>query len=163
MKNRLKLLRKELGLNQQEFANKVGVNRGTLANYEVGRNEPIDAVVKLICDKFHVNESWLRTGEGEMFIEVDQKDDIQRMVDEMLANDSADLKRRLVAAILRLSPEQIRAGVEWIKATFDLVESSAADEEAEIEEKVDSYRHELEAEAASGKSGASRTGSEKEA
>ena len=98
-----------------------------------------------------------------MFIEVDQKDDIQRMVDEMLANDSADLKRRLVAAILRLSPEQIRAGVEWIKATFDLVESSAADEEAEIEEKVDSYRHELEAEAASGKSGASRTGSEKEA
>ena len=163
MKNRLKLLRKELGLNQQEFANKVGVNRGTLANYEVGRNEPIDAVVKLICDKFHVNETWLRTGEGEMFIEVDQKDDIQRMVDEMLANDSADLKRRLVAAILRLSPEQIRAGVEWIKATFDLVESSAADEETEIEEKVDSYRHELEAEAASGKSGASRTGSEKEA
>ena len=163
MKERLKSLRKELGYTQQTFAEKIGIKRNTFAQYENGRNEPIDAVVKLICDKFHVNENWLRTGEGEMFIEVDQKDDIQRMVDEMLANDSADLKRRLVAAILRLSPEQIRAGVEWIKATFDLVESSAADEEAEIEEKVDSYRHELEAEAASGKSGASRTGSEKEA
>ena len=163
MKERLKSLRKELGYTQQTFAEKIGIKRNTFAQYENGRNEPIDAVVKLICDKFHVNENWLRTGEGDMFIEVDQKDDIQRMVDEMLANDSADLKRRLVAAILRLSPEQIRAGVEWIKATFDLVESSAADEEAEIEEKVDSYRHELEAEAASGKSGASRTGSEKEA
>lgn len=163
MKDRLKQLRNKEGFTQQEFADKIGIQRSTYAKYEIGRNEPIDAVVKLICDKFHVNENWLRTGEGEMFIEVDQKDDIQRMVDEMLANDSADLKRRLVAAILRLSPEQIRAGVEWIKATFDLVESSAADEEAEIEEKVDSYRHELEAEAASGKSGASRTGSEKEA
>lgn len=163
MKERLKQLRKAIGLNQQEFAEKLKIGRSTIANYEAGTREPIEAVISLICKTWNVNENWLRTGEGEMFIEADQKDEIQRMVDEMLANDSADLKRRLVAAILRLSPEQIRAGVEWIKATFDLVESSAADEEAEIEEKVDSYRHELEAEAASGKSGASRTGSEKEA
>lgn len=64
---RIKKLRKVLDLTQQEFANRIGIKRNTIANYEAGRNAPIDSVVSLICREFGVNEAWLRTGEGEMF------------------------------------------------------------------------------------------------
>lgn len=64
---RLKLLRNILGYTQQEFANNLKIKRGTIANYELGRNKPIDAVIFLICQKYNVNEKWLRTGTGDMF------------------------------------------------------------------------------------------------
>ncbi|MCD8348790.1 MAG: helix-turn-helix transcriptional regulator [Lachnospiraceae bacterium] len=68
MKNRIKKIRKELDLTQQEFADRIGIKRGAVANYEIGRNMPADSVISLICREFHVNEEWLRTGEGDMFI-----------------------------------------------------------------------------------------------
>lgn len=67
MKDRIKNLRKSLDMTQQEFADRIGVKRNTIGQYEIGRNEPIDTVINLICREFGVNEEWLRTGNGEMF------------------------------------------------------------------------------------------------
>ena len=67
MNERIKKLRRELDLTQQEFADKISVKRGAIANYEIGRNVPSDSVVSLICREFNVNEEWLRNGTGEMF------------------------------------------------------------------------------------------------
>lgn len=68
MCERIKKLRKTLDLTQQEFASRIGIKRNTIANYETGRNEPVDTVISLICREFSVNQEWLRTGEGEMFV-----------------------------------------------------------------------------------------------
>ena len=54
-------------MTQQEFAERIGIKRNTIANYETGRNDPVDSVISLICREFNVREEWLRTGEGEMF------------------------------------------------------------------------------------------------
>lgn len=67
MNERIKKLRRELSLTQQEFADKISIKRGAVANYEIGRNIPTDAVVSLICREFNVSENWLRFGTGEMF------------------------------------------------------------------------------------------------
>lgn len=67
MNERIKKLRKILDLTQQEFGDRLGIKRNTIATYESGRNDPIDAVVSLICKEFNVNEEWLRDGVGEMF------------------------------------------------------------------------------------------------
>ena len=67
MKDRIKKLRKSLDMKQQEFADRIGVKRNTIGQYEIGRNEPIDTVINLICREFGVSEEWLRTGSGEMF------------------------------------------------------------------------------------------------
>ncbi len=64
---RIKKLRKSLDLTQQKFGQRIGIKGNTVAQYELGRNEPIDAVLSLICREFNVREEWLRTGEGEMF------------------------------------------------------------------------------------------------
>ena len=71
MNERIKKLRRTLDLTQQEFADRIGVKRGTIANYEIARNEPTDSIVSLICREFNVSEKWLRTGEGDMFLPKD--------------------------------------------------------------------------------------------
>jgi transcriptional regulator with XRE-family HTH domain len=71
MNERLKELRKALSMTQEEFSVKIGISRGSLANYEVGRNIPIDGIIRSICREFNVYEEWLRTGNGEMFEEHD--------------------------------------------------------------------------------------------
>ena len=87
MKDRLKSLRKELGLTQEEFAKRINIKRNTLANYEIGRNNPIDAVISLICKEFNVNEKWLRTGSGEMFKESAPSEEVGYFVESLLEND----------------------------------------------------------------------------
>lgn len=67
MKDRLKELRKALGLTQQEFADRIGVHRGNIATYETRDGSPGSSVITLICREFGVREEWLRTGEGPMF------------------------------------------------------------------------------------------------
>ena len=167
MKDRLKQLRKELGLTQQEFSDQIGIKRNTFSQYENGRNEPIDAVIKLICGKFNVNEDWLRTGEGEMFVQVSRADELQRLIDASLSEESGEFKRRIATAIMRLTPEQLRICTDWIKETFNLVDVPAADPEPEreltIDEKLDAYRKELEAQEEVRRLEASPTGNEKEA
>ena len=161
MQDRLKELRKTLGLTQQEFADKIGIQRGTYAKYEIGRNEPIDAVIRLICTTFNVNEEWLRNGSGEMFVQRDPFNEVYKMVNDMLGDESSDFKRRLVTAILRLSPEQLRYARQWMIETFDLPQAAAdpdpEEREPTIDEKVAAYRAELEAEEASKKLEASQT------
>ena len=68
MKDRIKKIRKELDLTQQKFADRIGVKQNTVAQYEMGRNVPIDSVISLICREFNVSEVWLREGTGEMFV-----------------------------------------------------------------------------------------------
>lgn len=67
MKERLKKLRKALDLTQQEFADRIGISRGNIATYETREGSPGNSVINLICREFNVSETWLRTGEGEMF------------------------------------------------------------------------------------------------
>lgn len=87
MKDRIKQLRSALGLTQEKFAERLGVKRNTIATYEIGRNEPIDAVVSLMCKEFNVNEKWLRTGEGEMFLPVLEEDEVAAYVSELLEDN----------------------------------------------------------------------------
>lgn len=90
MNERIRLLRKELGLNQSDFGNKIGVKQGTVAGYESGARTPLDAVVSSICREFDVNEGWLRTGEGEMFEQMTEQQKLLKYTGMLLKDkDSA--------------------------------------------------------------------------
>lgn len=90
MNERIRLLRKELGLNQSDFGNKIGVKQGTVAGYESGVRTPLDAVVSSICREFDVNEEWLRTGEGEMFEQMTEQQKLLKYTGMLLKDkDSA--------------------------------------------------------------------------
>ena len=66
--DRMKKLRKALDLTQTAFAARIGSVQNTVTGYESGRRNPSAPVISLICREFGVNEEWLRTGNGEMFI-----------------------------------------------------------------------------------------------
>lgn len=84
MNERLKEIRRKENLTQQEFADRLNIKRGTIANYEIGRNVPIDAVITLICKEFKINESWLRTGQGDMYKKRLPVDEVSDYVEELL-------------------------------------------------------------------------------
>lgn len=64
---RIKELRKNLNLTQNDFGNRIGVKANTIGNYELLLRNPSNAVIHSICIEFNVNENWLKSGEGEMF------------------------------------------------------------------------------------------------
>ena len=106
MNDRLKKLRKALDLTQQEFADRIGVKRNSLANYETGRNTPIDAIIVSICREFNVNEEWLRTGAGDMFLPVDRNADIAKLTKLLLNEESDSFKNRFVSILANLTVEE---------------------------------------------------------
>ena len=75
-------------MTQQEFADRVGISRGNIGAYEVGKNAPSDAVISLICREFHVNEEWLRTGNGEMFVKETPDEEFMRMAKAVASGDT---------------------------------------------------------------------------
>lgn len=90
MNERIKKLRKTLELTQQTFADRIGLKRNTVAQYEIGRNEPIDAVILSICREYNVNEKWLRTGEGDMFIQLPKEDEYMKAATSLSKDNDKD-------------------------------------------------------------------------
>ena len=87
MKDRIKKIRKEVKLTQVQFGEKIGVKGNTVTNYESGLRTPTHAVIKSICREFNVDENWLRTGEGEMFLPVLEEDEMALYVSELLEDE----------------------------------------------------------------------------
>lgn len=83
------------------------MKRNSIANYEIGRNEPIDAVIALICREFGVDELWLRTGSGEMFQARSREDELDALITQLWRDDpsSDSFKSRFIAAALRIGPD----------------------------------------------------------
>lgn len=106
MKERIKAIRKELNLTQQEFANRMGVKRNPIAGCEAGRTEPSQSLISLICRTYNVNEVWLRTGEGEMFVPRTRHDEIAIFLGDLSGGNGSEFQQRLVSVMAKLTKEQ---------------------------------------------------------
>jgi transcriptional regulator with XRE-family HTH domain len=62
-------LRHALNLTQPKFAEKICISKGYIASLELGKKTVNDRIIRLICTAFNVSETWLRTGEGAMFLD----------------------------------------------------------------------------------------------
>ena len=113
MNERIKEIRKTLGLTQQAFADKIGVKRNTVALYELGESGISDSVIKLICREFHINETWLRTGEGEMQKELSREAEIGAFLADVFEDDD-DFRRSFVSALAKLDVNDWKKISEFI-------------------------------------------------
>lgn len=66
MKDRIKLIRNSVKMNQTEFGKQIGVSRDIIASYETGRVTPPQMAIEMICTKFHISKEWLVDGVGDM-------------------------------------------------------------------------------------------------
>lgn len=107
MKDRIKLIRKNFNLTQQEFADKLGISKQNIVNYECRSKIPSQSAVTNICRTFSVNETWLLTGEGEMFAPADREQEIASIAATLINEDENSFRYKLVKLAAQLSEEQI--------------------------------------------------------
>ena len=105
MKDRFKELRKELNVTQQEFADKLKISRNFVAQIEMGSKVPSDRTSDDVCREFNVNEEWLRTGNGDMFVPGIKDKQIYAMLADVMKSGEDSFRHRLVSALARLDDE----------------------------------------------------------
>lgn len=109
---RIKEVRKEVHLTQQAFAEKINLKRNTVASYEIGVLEPSDRTISDICREFQINETWLRSGEGDMKTQ-EMLDDSERMVNLMRgANEN---KKKLIRIIADMPDELLDEMLTYLR------------------------------------------------
>lgn len=109
MNERLKILRKSLNLTQKEFGEKIGIKGNTITTYEKGIRTPSEAIIFSICREFNVNENWLRTGEGEMFLRLNNDEEFELICEYIRVKDP--IIKEILLSYWRLPDEQ-KAGVK---------------------------------------------------
>ena len=92
MNDRIAQVRKQAGLTQEKFAEKIGLTRNFVWMIEKGDRVPSDRTITDICREFRVSETWLRTGEGEMFIPMDADEELARVLTEIKLSDGHPIK-----------------------------------------------------------------------
>ena len=158
---RIKALRTNKGLTQEEFAQAVSVVRSHISLVEAGKREPSELMIKSIISAFpDISAQWLRTGEGDMFQEASDKDQIVAMLGDL---ELPEITERFAVAYTSLSEQEQRVVNNYIRSVIaDLVakyhkeEAIHEDAEPSYEERKRILVQELEdEEATGGKSSAS--------
>lgn len=103
---RIRYLRKDiLKLTQQEFSDSLKISRSNMGNIEIGRIAVTDRVICDICEKFNINEEWLRTGNGSMYIELSKEEYISTFIGNILKDKEDSFKKRYIAMLSKLDED----------------------------------------------------------
>ena len=118
---RVKEIRKTLGLTLEKFGGRIGVARGSMSNIENGNRNLTEQMTKSICREFSVDYMWLTTGEGEMFIDTD--DDFIERIDRIMAGED-EARKNLFKFMLELSDEDIVALDRLMKKAIEFTQNN---------------------------------------
>lgn len=107
MNERISAIRKEAGLTQEEFGARVGgLSRNYIWMIEKGDRVPSDRTILDICREFNVSETWLRTGEGDMFQPKSRNEELMEFAVSVAEGDPGSIQAQLLAVMARLTDEQ---------------------------------------------------------
>lgn len=118
---RVKEIRKTLGLTLEKFGERIGVTRGSMSNIENGNRNLTEQMTKSICREFSVDYMWLTTGEGEMFIDTD--DDFIERIDRIMAGED-EARKNLFKFMLELSDDDIAALDRLMKKAIEFTQNN---------------------------------------
>ena len=105
MNNRLKDIRKAEKLSQDDFGKRIGVTGTALSRWESGDRKIPDSAILNICRVFGVNETWLRTGAGDMHRPRSREQELGELIRSRLVNRSDTFQAALVTTLLRFDPD----------------------------------------------------------
>lgn len=116
---RIKKLIEVLNIRKTAFADKINVSQSFVSQLCYGASQPSDRTVANICREFNVSETWLRTGEGEMFIQLNEDQELLEVLADLQVDEDNPV-RDLLIAYWRLNDEQKAAIKQMIKNLIDL-------------------------------------------
>lgn len=103
MNARILQIRKEQKLTQDAFAEKLKLSKNYVWQMEKGERTPSDRTISDICREFKVNESWLRTGEGEPYQKRTRNQELQAFANDVMEELDESFKKRLILALSKLN------------------------------------------------------------
>lgn len=106
MFERIKMIRKNLNFNQDEFGSKIGLTKSGVSKLEKGINNPTEQTILSICREFNVNRKWLETGEGEMFIILSPKERLASWMGSVIRLDDDNFKLRFINVLSELNEDE---------------------------------------------------------
>lgn len=121
---RVKAIRKALGLTLEKFGEPLGVKKQTVSRIENGVNNITEQMAKAICREFNVNMEWLQNGSGEMFIQQTKDEQIAAFVGNLLKDEEDSFKRRLISALAGLDDD----GWDFLDQFLDSVQKKKSQE-----------------------------------
>ena len=113
MRNRVKEVRVALGLSQEEVGKRVGVTRGAISRIESGTCNLTNAMVIALCREFNINEEWLKTGNGEMFLEMSRAEQAARIVAAAIDSNDEFILNTFIA-LGQLSPQECQVIKDFV-------------------------------------------------
>lgn len=132
---RLIRLRKDLGLTQEKFAQKINISRTGLANIERGENRLTDRIIADICREFEVNEDWLRNGTGEIYKPVADVDlELTSRIAKVLKNDNEFVKNAILLTVIAMSGMDESQQQDFEKVLIRMAEQAKEREQQKKEE-----------------------------
>lgn len=131
MNDRIAQVRKQAGLTQEKFAEKIGLTRNFVWMIEKGDRVPSDRTIADICREFRVSETWLRTGDGEMFLPMDADEELAQVLAEIKLSDD-----KLIKAIIKSYWRLDDAGKAVIRQLVDDLAQAVQDDGPEQKEKA---------------------------
>lgn len=103
MNERIKKIRKELNLTQEDFSSRIGLSRNFIAQIETGTKKPSDRTISDICREFNINEEWLRTGNGEPQKKRTRNQELQAFANDVMEDVDESFKKRFILALSKLN------------------------------------------------------------
>lgn len=103
--DRLSELIDTLGLKKVNFADRIKVDQSYVTQLTSGKRNPSDRLLDAICREFSVNQTWLRTGEGDMFTETAKEEQLYAFVGDVM-HGAPDFRRQLLSVLSRMTPEE---------------------------------------------------------
>lgn len=132
--DRITQIREYFGYSQEKFASKLGLSRNFINQIENRKKNVSNRTISDICREFNVNESWLRTGEGNMFSSNDRTTTIANLVNQMLSEEKDSFKTRFITMLANLSVDEWEFLEKKALELFD-----AKEEHKEIQTSSDLY------------------------
>jgi HTH-type transcriptional regulator / antitoxin PezA len=116
MNDRIKELRKAMNLSQEKFGELLGITKSGVSDIESGRRKVTDQHVIMLANN-GVNEEWLRTGKGSMFVPKSKDEEIAEMLADIQKSGEDSFRRRLVSALARLDDD----GWDKLEELIDMI------------------------------------------
>lgn len=105
--DRITLIRKTLKLSQTSFGEKLGVSRGVIKNIDESITTPKSEFLALVCKVYNVDRDWLETGEGDMFMPMEEEDELLAYAAELITNKDLDWIKQLNLTLMNMTPEEL--------------------------------------------------------
>ena len=116
MKDRIKEVRKENGLTQEAFGERIGLKQNSIALIEMGKRAPSNPTVKAICREFHISQNWLEDGVEPKYIDQDESD--IDVINRIMEGQSEN-KKKLMRILADMPDELLDKMLEYLESKYN--------------------------------------------